>query len=321
MSQLPPVKNSNVIVGTRTADDAAVYRLSGKQAIVATVDYFTPVVDDPYAFGLIAGANSLSDVYAMGGTPIFALNIIGFPKEKLPLDVLVQILRGGAAKLEEAGVPIIGGHTIDDPEPKYGMAVTGLVRPDKVITNANAQVGDVLYLTKPLGLGIITTAIKRGDASRDIIDRAIDVMATLNKAAGEAMVEAGASAATDVTGFGLLGHLHEMAAGSRVAAEIQLSKVPVLQEAFEFVERDIVPGGTHRNRDYLSDFIGWDEGITVNEQLLLCDAQTSGGMLISIPARKAKKLEGVLQAHGVTVAARIGSIVEGNELGLVRVAR
>lgn len=279
------------------------------------------MVDDPFAFGLIAGANSLSDVYAMGGTPIFALNIIGFPKEKLSLDVLVQILRGGAAKLAEADVPIIGGHTIDDHEPKYGMAVTGLVHPDRVITNANAQVGDELYLTKPLGIGIITTAIKNGLATEATIDKAVEVMATLNRAAGEAMVEAGASSATDITGFGLMGHLHEMAAGSGVLAEVQLSKVPVLPEAWDLIERGIAPGGTHRNREFLSDYVEWDEGITANQQLVLCDAQTSGGMLISIPQSRAKKLEEALRKRGVTIAARIGRIAERNEKGLVRVAR
>jgi selenide,water dikinase len=308
-------------VGTKTADDAAVYRLSRNQALVATVDYFTPVVDDPYAFGLITGANSLSDVYAMGGTPIFALNIMGFPKDKLPMSILSEILKGGAAKAAEANVPIIGGHTIDDPEPKYGMAVTGLVHPDKVVTNASAKVGDDLYLTKPLGMGIITTGIKASLVSDAAIAKAIGVMATLNKAAGEAMVEVGVNAATDITGFGLLGHLHEMTAGSGVKAEIQLSKVPVLDEAWQLIEDDIAPAGSHLNREFLASVLEWDEGISFDQQLVLCDAQTSGGLLISVPHRRAKKLELALQSRGVTCIARIGRIVDTDERGTVRIAR
>lgn len=321
LSQLPPVNHPNVIVGTKTADDAAVYQLNQRLALVATVDYFTPVVDDPFAFGLIAGANSLSDVYAMGGRPIYALNIIGFPKERLPLDVLVEILRGGAAKLEEAGVPIIGGHTIDDPEPKYGMAVTGLIDPRKVITNAGAQPGDYLYLTKPLGIGIVTTAIKNHLVSQATIDKATEVMATLNKAAGEAMVAARANAATDITGFGLLGHLYEMVAASETMAEVWLSQVPVLDEAWDLVARGVAPGGTHRNREYLARYVAWEDGLSIEEQLILCDAQTSGGMLISIPRRRATNLESALQERGVLVA-RIGQIVEKQSNGaLLRIRR
>jgi len=220
LRQLPPSTDPNLLIGTNTADDAGVYRISADLALVQTVDFFTPVVDDPYWFGAIAATNALSDIYAMGGTPLTALNIAAFPIGTLSLDILAEILRGGADKVREAGATIVGGHTVDDPEPKYGLAVTGLIHPDRILTNAGALPGDALVLTKPLGSGIATTAIKRGMASDELRDSAIALMATLNRAAAEAMLEVGAHAATDVTGFGLLGHLGEMAAGSGLAGTI-----------------------------------------------------------------------------------------------------
>ena len=311
LSQLPTFTDPNILVGTKTADDAAVYQLTEELAIVQTVDYITPVVDDPYACGAVAAANSLSDIYAMGARPILALNVVGFPAGKLPLRVLSAILQGGADKVKEAGASIVGGHSIDDPEPKYGLVVTGLVHPKKVLTNASAQVGDDLVLTKPLGLGIITTAIKRERASPETTDQAIRVMTLLNKTAAEVMVEVGVNACTDITGFGLLGHLHEMTSGSGVGARISLSAVPVLPEAWTLVKEGICPGGTKRNLEALAGKVTWAPEITDESQLILCDAQTSGGLLISVPKAKSAQLVDRLQAAKTLAAARIGEIVAG----------
>lgn len=299
-----------MLVGAETSDDAAVYQLDHDLAIVQTVDYITPVVDDPYSCGLIAAANSLSDIYAMGGRPLFALNIVGFPVGSLPLSVLEEILRGGADKAWEAGASIIGGHTIDDPEPKYGLVVTGVIEPTKIFRNSTARIGDDLILTKPLGLGIITTGIKRDKVTKATIDAAIDLMAILNKDASEAMVEVGAHACTDVTGFGLLGHLREMTAGSKVGARIFLSKVPVLPEAWGLVELGICPGGTQRNRESLRDAIVWNPEIREEAQLILCDAQTSGGLLIAASKEASPRLIQRLQAHHTPASALIGEMIE-----------
>ncbi len=307
---LPKIDDPNILVGTNTADDAAVYRISDDLAIVQTVDYFTPVVDDPYTFGLITAANSLSDIYAMGAKPLFALNIVGFPSKQLPLEVLAEILKGGATKAAEAGISIIGGHTIDDNEPKYGLVVTAVIEPKKVVTNAEAKPGDVLVLTKPLGIGIITTAIKHGIVSQETVDKAVEVMSTLNKAAAEAMVEVGVNACTDITGFGFLGHLHEMAKGSGVGAKIRLSQVPVLPEAWKLIAQGIAPGGTHRNLEYLLNDIVWDVSINKEAQLVLADAQTSGGLLIAVPPEKAHQLVTALEQAQVPVVAVVGEIVK-----------
>lgn len=293
-----------------TSDDAAVYQLDSDLAIVQSVDFITPVVDDPYSCGQIAAANSLSDIYAMGATPLFALNIVGFPVGSLPLSVLEEILRGGADKVREAGASIIGGHSIDDPEPKYGLVVTGLIHPTKIFKNCTARVGDDLVLTKPLGLGIITTGIKRERVEKATIDAAVDLMATLNRGASRAMVEVGAHACTDVTGFGLLGHLHEMTAGGNVGARIFLSKVPVLSEAWGLVQSGIYPGGTERNRESLRGAIIWNPKIREEAQLILCDAQTSGGLLIAVPKDKTETLIQRLQAHQTPASALIGEIIE-----------
>ena len=297
-------------MATNTADDAGVYRISADLALVQTVDVFTPVVDEPYWFGAIAAANALSDVYAMGGVPRTALNIAGFPRSKLPLEILGEILHGGGEKCAEAGVAVIGGHTLDDPEPKFGLSVTGFVHPDRVVTNAAARPGDRLVLTKPLGLGVITTGIKQERTTRSTIDEAIRVMAALNRAAGQAMADVGASAATDITGFGLLGHLHEMTRASGVRARILLSAVPILEEAWGLARAGTVPGGTQRNRAALAGAVIW-EGIDEDGQILLCDAQTSGGLLIAVPGDRLARLVQALRAGGTPASEVVGEITGG----------
>jgi selenide,water dikinase len=297
-------------VGPETSDDAAVYKLSEDLAIVQTVDYITPVVDDPYSCGAVAAANSLSDIYAMGARPIFALNVVGFPAGKLPLSVLSAILQGGADKAKEAGAAIIGGHSIDDPEPKYGLVVTGLIHPQKIFTNAGAKVGDDLILTKPLGIGIITTGIKRERVSRETIEKVVRVMTTLNKAAAEAMIEVGANACTDITGFGLLGHLYEMTSASGTGARVSLQAVPVLPEAWELIKEGICPGGSKRNHQALQGKVTWAPEITEEAQLILCDAQTSGGLLMAVPKAKSQEMVRRLQAVKVPAAQKIGEIIE-----------
>jgi len=287
-------------------DDAAVYRLGDDLAIVQTVDVFTPVVDDPYHYGAISAANALSDVYAMGGRPILALNIVGFPRGKLPLTVLEDILRGGSDKTREAGVLIAGGHSIDDPEPKYGLAVTGLVHPDRVVRNVGARPGDQLVLTKPLGIGIITTGIKQEKTSAAGANEAIRIMERLNRDAADAMVEIGVHAATDVTGFGLLGHLYEMTSGSRVRARLRYSRIPVIDEARTLVRQGAVAGGTTRNYEYLTSRVDFD-GLDEPDRIILCDAQTSGGLLIAVSPARVDALESALTRRGV-IAARIGEI-------------
>jgi len=307
LRHLPPITDPAVLVATSTADDAGVYRIAPDLALVQTVDIFTPIVDDPYWFGAIAAANALSDVYAMGGTPRLALNFAGFPSTKLSLDILGEILRGGGEKCAEAGVTVIGGHTIDDPEPKFGLAVTGFVHPDRVVTNATARPGDRLVLTKPLGMGVITTGIKQERTSRATIDEAIRIMATLNRAAAQAMTAVGVSAATDITGFGLLGHLHEMTRAAKVSAHLRLRDVPILEEAWTLARERVIPGGTHRNRAALEGVVAW-EGIDEDGQVLLCDAQTSGGLLMAVPEERVDRMLRALHTEGVPVAAVVGEI-------------
>ena len=308
LAALPPSMDPEVLVGTDTADDASVYRVSDEIAIVQTVDFFTPIVDDPYMYGAISAANSLSDIYAMGARPLFALNIVGFPDKRLPLSVLKEILRGALEKTAEAGISIIGGHTIEDTEPKFGLAVTGIVHPDQVIPNSGALPGDALVLTKPLGVGIISTAVKSGLADEIIAQEASELMATLNRAACEAMVEVGANACTDITGFGLLGHLHEMAAGSHVDVTLSASAVPTLPAAWDLAGAGAVPGGTLNNLTYVSDHVTFAPTISRVEQLILADAQTSGGLLISLPKRRVDDLLAALHMRGVQAAARIGQV-------------
>ncbi len=308
---MPPITDPNVIVGRDAADDAAVYKLAPDLAIVQTVDYFTPIVDDPYDFGSIAAANALSDVYAMGGQPLIALNIAGFPSGgPLPISVLGEIMRGGAEKAAEAGVSIVGGHTIDDKEPKYGLSVTGIIHPDKVLKNSGARLGDDIVLTKPLGIGIITTGIKRSLVDEKTVRKVVEVMTTLNKAASEAMVEVGVDACTDVTGFGLLGHLREVTLSSAVGARLRFADIPVLPETWDLVGKGAVPGGAQRNRDFVVDSTIFDPDVTLEQQTALCDPQTSGGLLIFVPRERTEKLLRSLEAKGVGVRAVIGEIVE-----------
>lgn len=313
---LPPIVDPEVLVGTSTSDDAAVFRLSAEQALVSTVDYFTPIVDDAYDFGAIAAANALSDIYAMGARPLFGLNIVGFPRDILPLSVLGDILRGGADKVAEAGIAVIGGHSIDDAEPKYGLAVTGIVHPDRIVRNVGARPGDALVLTKPIGTGIVSTAIKRDVASAEAIEEAVASMATLNRSASEAMVEVGVNAATDVTGFGLLGHLSEMTLGSGVGALIRLSDVPLLPTTHDLARADVIPGGTRRNQAAIDPLVRWDAAVDPVSQAILCDAQTSGGLLIAVPRERLNALAAALSARGV-LAARIGEIVADGDITVI----
>jgi len=294
-------------VGITTGDDAAVYRLTDDLALVQTVDVFTPVVDDPYQYGAISAANALSDIYAMGARPVLALNIVGFPRTLLPLSILDEILRGGADKAREAGVTIAGGHSIDDPEPKYGLAVTGLVHPRAVVRNVGARPGDQLILTKPLGIGIITTGIKQGTTSARTADAAIAVMSRLNAAAAAAMVEVGVHAATDITGFGLLGHLYEMTSGSRVLARVRFSRIPVLDETRVLARGGAIAGGTTRNIAYLQTRATF-EGLDEIDRLICCDAQTSGGLLMAVPADRVDALIAALRRRQVDPVAQIGEI-------------
>ena len=321
LKELPPVTDPNVLVGTKTGDDCAVYRISDELAVIQTVDYFTPIVDDPYDYGAIAVANALSDVYAMGAKPLFALNVVGFHSKGLPLEILTRMMRGGGDKAREAGVSIIGGHTIDDREPKYGLAVTGIINPADVIRNSTAKAGDVLFLTKPLGVGIITTGIKRKTATQAAIARVVEVMSMLNRDASEAMVAAGVSACTDVTGYGLLGHLGEMTRASGVGARIHARSVPVMQAARDLIDADLgaVPGGSRNNLTYVSAFVNFDPGITEAERLILADAQTSGGLLISCPPEKADGLEKALIDAGSIVTARIGVMEAEDDTGRIDV--
>ncbi len=294
-----------------TGDDAAIYKLSDDVAVIQTVDFFPPIVDDPYMYGQIAVANSLSDVYAMGGTPILALNIVAFPVT-LDKQILTDVLRGGYDKAGEANVLIAGGHTVDDPEPKYGLAVTGIIKPGEQITNAGAMPGDVLILTKPIGTGIITTAGKAKLAPESVIDAAIKAMAELNAKAAEAMLEVGVHSCTDVTGFGLIGHLNGMTNGSKVAARLRLSDVPIFDGVWELLAQDTAPGGTHRNLKSAQAFTRWGEGISEDAKLLLCDAQTSGGLLLSVAPEKEGAMMAALKDRGVT-GSNIGEILESSK--------
>lgn len=308
------MSHPNLLVGVTTGDDAAIYKLSDDLAIVSTLDFFPPIVDDPYAYGAISAANALSDVYAMGGKPVFALNIVGFPVE-LPPDILGAVLRGGADKAQEAGVLVVGGHTVDDKEPKYGMAVTGMVKPGDHITNAGARPGDVLVLTKPIGTGIITTAGKQQRVSAEVLNGAIEVMSTLNKAAAEAMSRVGVHACADITGFGLLGHLRLITEGSGVGARVRLRDVPVLEGAMELLAQGIAPGGTHRNLHAIDPVVKWPDGVDESSRILMCDAQTSGGLLIAVPPDRLDALLGELKAGGVGTRAVIGELVDSGTFG------
>jgi selenide,water dikinase len=302
--------NPALLVGLETGDDAAVYRLRPDLALVITTDFFTPIVDDAFVFGGIAAANALSDVYAMGGTPLVAINLVAFPSKELPLSILSDILRGGMEKAHEAGVDIVGGHSIDDPEPKYGLAVTGLIHPDRIVRNSTARAGDQLLLTKPIGTGIISTAIKHGVAPAEAEAAAIASMLQLNQAAAAAMEEVEVSAATDVTGFGLLGHLRTMAQASGVSATVWAAAVPALPGAESLADAGEVPGGTRSNERSLRASVRWSEAVSAPRRILVCDAQTSGGLLIAVPEAGRPRLEAALSARHVP-AHHIGMLTAG----------
>jgi selenide, water dikinase len=292
------------------AEDAGIFKLTPELAIVQTVDFFTPIVDDPYDFGRIAAANSLSDVYAMGGKPITALNVVCFPKDMMDFSILRKVLEGGLDMMHEAGVILLGGHTVDDPELKYGLSVTGTIHPAKVIHNNGARPGDALILTKPLGTGIISTAIKGGQASKEAIARIVKSMTTLNRTASEVMLEAGVDACKDITGFGLLGHAGEMIDGTGLGLVINAAAVPAFPEVKEYYRMGMVPGGLGRNRDFRKNMVDMDKSINEYSQDILYDPQTSGGLLIAVPRAKASRLLKNLRARGVKEAALIGEVVE-----------
>jgi selenide,water dikinase len=297
LSGLPAHEDPDVLVGFETSDDAGVYRLSDELALVQTVDFFTPIVDDPFDFGRIAATNALSDIYAMGATPVSALNLVAFSLEALGEEVLTEILRGGSAVASEAEVAVLGGHSIEDAEPKFGWAVTGIVHPDEVIRNSTAQAGDALVLTKPLGAGAISTALKRGLAGA-AVDQAVAVMTTLNRNASLAARAAGAHAMTDVTGFGLLGHLHELALGSGLCGEVEASAVPAIEGVIELLDgEDAVSGGTRRNREHAEQFAAFANEVPEALRWLVCDAMTSGGLLIAVAPGVAGEIPGSVIGH------------------------
>ena len=306
MHGLPKFNNADMLVGTETSDDAGVFRLRPDLAIVNTVDFFTPIVDDPYVFGQIAATNALSDVYAMGGEPKTAMNIVCFPKGKLDIKILGEILKGGADKVKESGAVVIGGHSIIDEEIKYGLAVTGVIHPDKIFRNVGVQVGDALILTKPLGTGIISTALKKGKASKESVDAAVASMSTLNAAASKVARKFPVHACSDITGFGILGHALGMASGSSVTLVIESMKLPLLNSAPRLAEKGYITGGCKRNREYLQDKITIESSIREGLVEVAIDPQTSGGLLIAIAKRHAAKLLEELQAAGAKEAAEVG---------------
>jgi selenium donor protein len=310
LRKLPAITDPNVLVGNASGDDAAVYLINPEQAVVQTLDFFTPIVDDPYDFGAIAAANALSDIYAMGAKPLFALNIVAFPVQRLPLEVLEQILLGAADKAAEAGISIIGGHSIDDTEPKFGMCVTGLVHPEKAWKNIGARPGDILILTKPLGTGIISTAVKSGLAGDDTAAEACKWMKQLNHKAAQAFSKFPVNACTDITGFGLAGHLSEMTRGSQVNAEINFDTLPFMNKVKELAVSGAIPGGTHKNLQFYKEWIKWNAVLSETEKLMFCDAQTSGGLLVAIPENFKDQVLLELEAQGVVDATVIGRIME-----------
>ncbi len=308
---MPVASDPRILVDAATRDDAAVFQMAPDRALVATVDFFTPIVDDAYDFGRIAAANAFSDVYAMGATPLIALNLVGWPRDKLPLELLGDVLRGGQDVAREAGAFVLGGHSVDDPEPKYGMVAIGEVHPARIVTNAGARPGDALVLTKPIGTGILTTALKRDLLTAADLAPAVAVMTTLNAGAARALRAVDVHAATDVTGFGLLGHLHSLLTASGAAAEVQAAAVPLLARARELAERGAIPGGTRRNLESLSGAVEFAAGIDETTRLLLADAQTSGGLLIALPEPQVQALRAALQRERAPAAAQIGRVVAG----------
>lgn len=316
LCQLPnPHKDENLLVGIETSDDAAVYKLDENTAIVQTVDFFTPVVDDPYTYGQIAAANSLSDVYAMGADPKLVMNIICFPN-CLPAEVMAEILKGGHDKIVEAGALLVGGHTVQDDEPKYGLCATGFMRPEDVLKNSSAKVGDVLIITKPIGIGIINAGIKGEIVEKDVYDAAVETMKTLNKFAKDAMVKVGANACTDVTGFGLLGHTLEMAEGSDVTIALDSNRIPVLKGAVELARMGLVPEGTYANERFIGDKVIFGDSVKRELKDMLFDPQTSGGLLISLPKEKADDLLRELEGNPNEFAL-IGEVLEKQDVSII----
>ncbi len=312
MRHVPVATDPRILVDASSRDDAAVVRMAPDRAVVATVDFFTPVVDDAYDFGRIAAANALSDVYAMGATPVFALNLVGWPRDTLPFELLGEVLRGGADVAREAGAFVVGGHSVDDPEPKYGMVVFGEVQPDRIVRNAGAKPGDVLVLTKPIGTGVLTTALKRDLVTEQDLAPAVSAMTTLNAGAARAMATVGVHAATDVTGFGLLGHLRSLLEASGVAAEVRAAAVPLLPGARDVAERGAIPGGTERNLASLTDAVTFGASVSPIDRVLLADAQTSGGLLIAVAPERSDALVAALGRERTPAAAVIGRVIAGS---------
>ncbi len=308
---MPTTADPRILVDAATRDDAAVFQVTPDRALVATVDFFTPIVDDAYDFGRIAATNAFSDVYAMGAAPLFALNLVGWPRDTLPFDLLGEVLRGGADVAKAAGAFVLGGHSVDDPEPKYGMAVIGEIHPERLVTNAGARPGDALVLTKPIGTGILTTALKRDLLDAAALSEAVRSMTTLNAGAARAMLAVGVHAATDVTGFGLLGHLHNMLRASEVGAEVTAAAVPVLPGAREMVAQGSVPGGTKRNLESLQDSVSYATTVTDVDRTLLADAQTSGGLLLAVAFDRVDRLRQALERESTPAAAVIGRVTAG----------
>jgi len=305
-----PVEDQNVLVGHTTGDDAAVYRLTDDRALVVTADFFTPVVDDPYDFGRIAATNALSDIYAMGAKPLFVLNLVGFPRRLLSEGIIDEIMRGGSDVMRSVGVPILGGHSVDDDEPKYGLVAIGEVDPARMVTNSSARAGDALVLTKPIGSGVIATAIKNVQAPENVVAIAVDSMTTLNADAASVMVSNGITAATDVTGFGLLGHLRSLMRASNVSATLQADKVPMLLGARKLAEAGHIPDGSKRNLDDLASDVSFETSVDKVTKILLADAQTSGGLLMSVPAERLENVTDGLAETASTVAV-IGRVAQG----------
>jgi len=311
------VQDPNLLVGLDTADDAGVYKINDEVALVQTLDFFTPIVDDPYMFGQIGAANSLSDVYAMGGKPLTVMNIVAFPINTLDKSILADILAGASDKVKESGATLVGGHSIDDKEPKFGLSVTGTIHPERIRSNAGAKPGDRLILTKPIGVGILTTAIKQDILEKEDLEEVMNVMAALNKDAAEAMENYQVNACTDITGFGLLGHTMEIAKGGNVGVTISNKDVPVLSKARELAEKHVIPGGTYKNHSWLADDIDYSSDISKLDQLILCDAVTSGGLLISVPADEADALQRDLLERNVQ-SSIVGEVTSENA-GRIRV--
>lgn len=311
------MQDPNLLVGLDTADDAGVYKINDEVALVQTLDFFTPIVDDPYMFGQIGAANSLSDVYAMGGKPLTVMNIVAFPINTLDKSILADILAGASDKVKESGATLVGGHSIDDKEPKFGLSVTGTIHPERIRSNAGAKPGDRLILTKPIGVGILTTAIKQDILEKEDLKEVMNVMAALNKDAAEAMENYQVNACTDITGFGLLGHTMEIAKGGNVGVTISNKDVPVLSKARELAEKHVIPGGTYKNHSWLADDIDYSSDISKLDQLILCDAVTSGGLLISVPADEADALQRDLLERNVQ-SSIVGEVTSENA-GRIRV--